>query len=124
MKEICTDKENVKSLESDSEFAFAAGQLVSYLMDMSASGCKTYLMLEQYMQKTKSGFLQDAITKTFSRYKHAISIKNASFNRLASQVLTYSSDIEMRPLMKFFLAGCFSNCAIYGGSSKKQEIEK
>ena len=105
-------------LETPEEFAFAAGQLVSYLMDKSVASDKTYSMLEPYLQKTKSKHLQDAIAHIFSQYKHAVSIYGKAFKALASNVLTYDDDVDMKPLLKYFLAGCFSNCVIY---EKKEE---
>lgn len=100
-------------IETPEEFAFAAGQLVSYLIDRSVASNKTYSMLEPYLQKTKSGYLQDAIAHTVSVYKHDISTYKGAFQQLASNVLTYDGELEMKPLLKFFLAGCFSYCVIY-----------
>lgn len=107
-------------LETPEEFAFAAGQLVSYLMDKSVASEKNYSMLEPYLQKTKSKHLQDAIAHVFSQYKHAVSIYGKAFKALASNVLTYDEDVDMKPLLKYFLAGCFSNCVIY---EKEKEEE-
>ena len=107
-------------LETPEEFAFAAGQLVSYLMDQSVASEKNYSMLEPYLQKTKSKHLQDAIAHVFSQYKHAVSIYGKAFKALASNVLTYDEDVDMKPLLKYFLAGCFSNCVIY---EKEKEEE-
>ena len=100
-------------LLSPESFAFGAGQLVSYLMDRSVSTNKTYAMLEPYLQKGKSRLLQDAIAQTVTVYKHDINqIYKGRFEFLASQVLTYGGDIDMKPLLKYFLAGCFSPCII------------
>lgn len=107
-------------LLSPESFAFGAGQLVSYLMDRSVSTNKTYAMLEPYLQKGKSRLLQDAIAQTVTVYKHDINqIYKGRFEFLASQVLTYGGDIDMKPLLKYFLAGCFSPCFIY---EKTKEI--
>lgn len=107
-------------LLSPESFAFGAGQLVSYLMDRSMSTNKTYAMLEPYLQKGKSRLLQDAIAQTVTVYKHDINqIYKGRFEFLASQVLTYRGDIDMKPLLKYFLAGCFSPCIIY---EKTKEI--
>ena len=107
-------------LLSPESFAFGAGQLVSYLMDRSMSTNKTYAMLEPYLQKGKSRLLQDAIAQTVTVYKHDINqIYKGRFEFLASQVLTYGGDIDMKPLLKYFLAGCFSPCIIY---EKTKEI--
>ena len=107
-------------LLSPESFAFGAGQLVTYLMDRTVSTNKTYAMLEPYLQKGKSRLLQDAIAQTVTVYKHDINqIYKGRFEFLASQVLTYGGDIDMKPLLKYFLAGCFIPCIIY---EKTKEI--
>lgn len=100
-------------IASPEEFAFAAGQLVSYLIDRSAASDKDYSMLEPYLQKAKSGQLQDAIAHAITIYKHDIKVCKSKFENLASNVLADGSNVEMKPLLKFFLAGCFSTCVIY-----------
>ena len=99
--------------ENPEEFAFGAGQIVSYLIDRSVASNKTYAMLEPYLQKSKSGQLQDAIAQTIAVYKHDISTYKGAFQSLSSDVLTYDDNIEVKPLLKFFLAGCFCDCVIY-----------
>ena len=105
-------------IETPSEFAFGAGQLASYLIDRSVASNKTYAMLEPYLQKSKSGQLQDAIAQTIAVYKHDISVYKGNFEMLSAQVLTYEEDVDMKPLLKYFLAGCFSQCTIY---TKKED---
>lgn len=100
-------------LDNPEEFAFCAGQIVSYLIDRSAASNKNYSLLEPYLQKSKSGQLQDAIAQAISVYKHDISTYKGSFQNLSSDVLTYDESIEFKPLLKYFLAGCFSECVIY-----------
>lgn len=106
------------NFETPEEFAFGAGQVVSYLIDRSVATNKTYAMLEPYLQKSKSGQLQDAIAQTITIYKHDISVYKGKFERLASHVLTYNSDVEMKPLLKYFLAGSFSLCVVYEKTEK------
>lgn len=105
-------------LETPEEFAFGAGQIVSYLIDKSVASNKTYAMLEPYLQKTKSNFLQDAIAQTIAIYKHDISVYKGKFEKLSAQVLTYGCNVEMKPLLKYFLAGCFCDCVIYESEKK------
>lgn len=100
-------------VETPEEFAFAAGQLVSYLIDRSAASEKDYSLLEPYLQKAKSSQLQDAIAHTVTIYKHDIKVYKGKFEALASNVLADGQNIEMKPLLKYFLAGCFSDCVIY-----------
>jgi len=108
------------NFETPEEFAFGAGQVVSYLIDRSVAANKTYAMLEPYLQKNKSNQLQDAIAQTISVYKHDISVYKGKFERLASQVLTDNCDVEMKPLLKFFLAGCFCPCVVYEKTEKTE----
>ena len=115
MKAIAKGESNIESPE---EFAFGAGQLASYLIDRSVASNKTYAMLEPYLQKVKSGQLQDAIAQTIAVYKHDISVYKGPFELLSAQVLTYDEGADMKPLLKYFLAGCFSPCAVY---TKKNE---
>lgn len=114
MKSVAQGESNIETTE---EFAFGAGQLASYLIDRSAASNKTYAMLEPYLQKSRSGQLQDAIAQTIAVYKHDISVYKGSFEMLAAQVLTYYSNADMKPLLKFFLAGCFCHCIIYKGNN-------
>lgn len=101
------------SLGSDEQFAFGAGQLVSYLIDRSAASNKTYAMLEPYLQKGKISQLQTSISQSIATYKHDIHVRKGRFEYLTSDILTYSSDAEMKPLLRYFLAGCFCPCVIY-----------
>lgn len=105
-------------IETPEEFAFGAGQIVSYLIDRSAAGNKTYAMLEPYLQKSKSKLLQDAIAQTITIYKHEISTYKSTFQTLSANVLTYDGDIDVKPLLKFFLAGCFCSNVIYEKKNK------
>jgi len=108
------------NLETSEDFAFGAGQVVSYLIDRSIATNKTYAMLEPYLQKNKSNQLQDAIAQTITIYKHDINVYKGNFERLTSQVLTCDSNVDMKPLLKYFLAGCFCSCIIYE-SEKNQK---
>ncbi len=101
------------NIETKEEFAFGAGQIVSYLIDRSAASNKTYALLEPYLQKSKSDQLQDAIAQTIAVYKHDISVYKGTFENLSSQILTDDCNADMKPLLKYFLAGCFSPCAVY-----------
>lgn len=113
MTQIVEDENLNLVLETNEEFAFAAGQIVSYLIDCSAASGKTYSMLEPYLQKGKVSLLQDAIANSIVMYKHEISVSYKKVKRLSAQVLTYSNNVDTKPLLKFFLAGCFSESVLY-----------
>lgn len=120
MSKIRSVAKGEANFETSEDFAFGAGQLVSYLIDRSVATNKTYAMLEPYLQKNKSNQLQDAIAQTIAVYKHDISVYKGKFERLAAEVLIDNSDTEMKPLMKYFLAGCFCPCVIYESEKNKE----
>lgn len=117
LKEKIRDVASGKAtLNSSEELAFAAGQLVSYIIDRSEAKNKTYAMLEPYLQKSTSSQLQDEIAQSIAIYKHDIKVsyqRKGKFERLASEILANGNEVKMKPLLKFFLAGCFSPCVIY-----------
>lgn len=110
--------------ERPEEFAFGAGQIVSYLIDRSAASNKTYAILEPFLQKSKSNQLQDAIAQMIAIYKHDINVYKGKFERLSAQVLTDDCNAEMKPLLKYFLAGCFCSCIIYESDKEKESTIK
>lgn len=120
MSKMRTVAKGETNFETPEDFAFGAGQIVSYLIDRSVVANKTYSMLEPYLQKNRSNQLQDAIAQTIAIYKHDISVFKGKFERLAAQVLTDNSNVEMKPLLKYFLAGCFCPCVIYESDKNKQ----
>jgi CRISPR-associated protein Csh1 len=112
--------ENVSFSDDPAEFAFGAGQVVYFLLTKSASSNKTYAMLEPFLQKSKVSQLQESIGKTIAIYKHEIDISKGRFEKLASEVLVYNSDINMKDYLRYFLAGCFATSVIY----EKRKIEE
>ncbi|WP_418892655.1 hypothetical protein [Limibacterium fermenti] len=101
-------------LSSDpAEFAFAAGQVIYYLLTKSAASNKTYAMLEPILQKHSIAQVQDAITEMISMYKHEIDLGKGRFANLAKDVLTYEGNEDMKKYQRFLLAGCFAPNIIY-----------
>ncbi|MDK2843011.1 MAG: CRISPR-associated protein Csh1 [Anaerophaga sp.] len=111
MKQVANE-DNVSFSNDPAEFAFGAGQVVYFLLTKSASSNKTYAMLEPFLQKTKASQLQETIGKTIAIYKHEIKISKGRFEKLASEVLTYETDVNMKDYIRYFLAGCFAHNVI------------
>jgi CRISPR-associated protein Csh1 len=110
-EKVRTIADGTAHIESKEEFAFAAGQVVSWLFEKSEASNKTYAMIEPFLQKRESGLLQTAILKTIEVYIHNIKFYNGNkygFELLSADVLTYDETVKMEPLRKYFIAGCFS----------------
>ncbi len=96
---------------SDAEFAFAAGQVIYYIMEKSKSADNSYQLLEPYLQKAKCTELKQAIANDFARYKHENFSKN--FERVASFVLSYETDANIKHLLPELLSGIFAKNQLF-----------
>lgn len=99
-------------LSSNEEFAFAAGQIASYLIEQSEASNKTYALIEPFLQKRDSYQLQAEILRFTEMYKHKLKFYNGNkygLELLTSDVLTFGDEpVRMAGLKKYFIAGCFS----------------
>lgn len=99
---------------SDREFAFAAGQLIYYIIRKSRSDDKSFILLEPYLQKSKCSELKMAISNDFARYKHENFSRN--FERVASFVLSYETNANMKELLPELLSGIFATNQLFSTS--------
>lgn len=95
-------------VENDQEFAFAAGQVIYYLLSRSEASNKSHALLEPFLQKTDINQFKMAISRTFNQYKHAISFFKGKFEKLISEVLGYELDDSLQELLPMILAGYFA----------------
>lgn len=102
-----------KHIENDDEFAFAAGQVIYYLLSCSEAGNKTHALLEPFLQKSDLNEFKMAISRIFNQYKHAIRFYKGKFEKLMTEVLSYELDSHLKHLMPMILAGYFADSIIY-----------
>lgn len=107
--------------EDPSEFAFAAGQVIYYLLTKSVASNKTYAMLEPILQKHTVAQVQEAITEMIKTYKHEIDLGKGRFANLSKDVLTYETNDDMKKYQRFLLAGCFAPSVIFEQKAKTVE---
>lgn len=98
---------------TDKEFAFAAGQVIDYLLGKSQAQDKSYQLLEPYLQQAKCQEFKRAIANDIARYKHAINDGETRFKSVCDFVLTYDTMVNMKELMPEILAGAFSKCQFF-----------
>ncbi|MCD6205061.1 MAG: hypothetical protein J7L22_05310 [Candidatus Marinimicrobia bacterium] len=108
-------------IESDAEFAYAAGQVIYYLLSCSEASNKSHALLEPYLQKTDAEQFKLAISRTFSQYKHAISFYKGRFEKLMSEVLAYEPERNLKSLLPMILAGYFAESVIYQKHEKQEQ---
>ncbi len=110
-------------IQIDEEFAFAVGQIIYYLLSKSRAGELTHAALEPFLQKTDSKELKKTIANTINAYKHEIDFGQGRFEKLASEIMDYDLDGNLKDLMPIILAGYFSKSLIYEKSEKNESKE-
>lgn len=100
---------------TDEKFAFAAGQVIEYILSKSKSVDKSYSLLEPYLQQAKCAEFKKAITNDFGRYKHENFSKN--FEKVAAFVLSYETDTNLKHLLPQILSGIFAKNQLFSSKS-------
>lgn len=99
------------SIDTDEQFAFAAGQVIYYIQSKSKSEDRSYARLEPFLQQTDVKQFQQAIVKLFDRYKHEV--YSARFREPIANVISYSPKQPIKSLMPLMLAGFFSKNVLF-----------
>ncbi len=120
MEALAEDKADV-SQASLEQFAFAAGQVIYYILQKSKSADTSYQRLEPYLQQVSCEGLKKAIANDFARYKHET--YSVRFERAAAFVLTYQTDANLKKVLPELLAGVFSNNQLFP-KRNNEEINK
>ena len=107
-----------ETLDTVEEFAFAAGQVIYFLLNQSKASERTHALLEPFLQKMQTVQLQNSIAQTINTYKHEISFGKGRFERLSAQVLAFETKENLKDYQRLLLAGYFAPAAIY---EKKEE---
>ena len=96
---------------TDEKFAFAAGQVIEYILSKSKSADNSYNLLEPYLQQSKCVEFKKAIANDFGRYKHENFSKN--FEKVAAFVLSYETDANLKHLLPQILSGVFAKNQLF-----------
>lgn len=105
-------------LAADEHFAFAAGQVIYYLLSKSKTEDTSFRLMEPYLQKTNCKALQENIADDFARYKHENFSK--SFEKVASFVLSYETNQNLKKLQPQLLSGLFAKNQLFSNINKKE----
>lgn len=96
---------------TDESFAFAAGQVIEYILSKSKSADNSFNLLEPYLQQSKCSEFKKAIANDFGRYKHENFSKN--FEKVAAFVLSYETDTNLKHLLPQILSGVFAKNKLF-----------
>ena len=109
------------SIETDDQYAFAVGQVISYLMTKSNTSDSSYQRLEPFLQKTNSKELNKAVARMFDSYKHENFSGN--FRIPFAEILEYDTN-GVREQIPTLLAGIFSKNALFAEKIENENNTK
>ena len=114
--------EGKRDIQTDEEFAFAAGQGIHYLLSKSQTADKSYARLEPFLQKSDCGEFKKAIVRIFDMYKH----ENFStkFSKAMAQLMAFNTGVNLKELTPLMLAGFFSENLLYSDKIKQTENQQ
>ena len=115
VREIIND-EDLNDI-TDEKFAFAAGQVIEYILSKSKSADNSFNLLEPYLQQSRCAEFKKAIANDFSRYKHETFSKN--FEKVAAFVLSYETSANLKNLLPQILSGAFAKNQLFSSNSSK-----
>ena len=103
-------------ISTDQDFAFAAGQLIYYIIKKSKSSNKSHAMLEPFINKNDPKLFHDAILRGINQYKHAFEwygeTGKGRFEKLVGEILGYECEQRVKELLPIILAGYFSQSLV------------
>jgi CRISPR-associated protein Csh1 len=109
-------------LSSDDEFAYAAGQLIYYLISQSESENLSHAAVEPFLNVSELKYFRKRLTSTFEQYKHKFGFRYERFQRVFSEVLLYESEtLNLKEKLPFLLGGYFDINKFYEKKENKSE---
>ena len=108
---------DTSEIESDDEYYFAAGQLVSYYFSLNKSAKKMHSLLNPILNCRTNEKLRLELTKLFRKYNYAIKKESKRFNNLQSMVFGYIPEKNIDEDM--FIAGYLYSSLIYEKGEEK-----
>lgn len=111
MQEIALEANH--HIKNDDEFAYAAGQVIYYLLSRSEAAEKSHALLEPFLQKADLNQFKMAISRIFNQYKHDIKFYKGRFEKLMAEVLSFEIEKSLKDLVPMILAGYFAENVIY-----------
>lgn len=106
-------------IETDEQFAFAAGQVIARIFWESQTGDESFRYLEPFLAQYKPERFKLSICHMFKLYKHGI--YSDRFRNVMSEVMTYEVEHDLRDLQPHILAGVFSKNLLFSEKIKDAE---
>lgn len=103
-------------IESDDEYYFAVGQMVSYLLSKNKGKKRPHSLAASFINAKSDEKIREDLRKLFKKYSYDDSINSKRFNNLYAMILGYKTEKTVNQDM--IIAGYLNNNLVY---EKKEE---
>lgn len=110
-------------IETDEQFAFAAGQVIARIFWGNKGEDQSYQYLEPFLAQSNPVRFKECISNFFKRHKHKVFSER--FRQVCAQVMTYNLESSLKSVTPMILAGVFSSNQLFSekGNEDDQQIE-
>lgn len=105
-------------IDSNEEYYFATGQVISYLISLNKSSKKMHSLINPILNCKTDEKLKTEVNRLFKKYNYSIRKENRRFNNLMSMILGYKSGEKIKE--DILVAGYLYSSLIYE-SNKGEE---
>ena len=116
-EKIMADGSNI--LESDEEYYYAIGQLVSYFISLNKSKNKMQSLVNPFINAKSNNMLKEKLRQFYKKYNYSINDSNKRFNHLYEMIISYDPDGKVN--QDLIILGYVSDNLIYFKEEKQDE---
>ena len=106
--------------DSDDEYYFGVGQIVSYLLSKNKGKKKPHSLANPFINAKDNKVIKEKLRNFYKKYNYDIDMNGRRFKNLYAMILGYEADTKVNQDM--IIAGYLNNNLIYESDKKEKEI--
>lgn len=106
--------------DSDDEYYFGVGQIVSYLLSKNKGKKKPHSLANPFINAKDNKVIKEKLRNFYKKYNYDIDMNGRRFKNLYAMILGYEADTKVNQDM--IIAGYLNNNLIYESDKKEEEI--
>lgn len=104
-------------IDSDKEYYFAVGQLVSYLLSKNKAKKKVHFLANPFINSKNDDVIKEKLRNLYKKYNYDINMNGKRFNNLYALILGYKPEGKVNQDM--IIAGYLNSSLIYESDNKE-----
>lgn len=117
--EVRMNADKQQRIESDVEYAIAAGQLVNFFLSLNKASTPKHALINPILNIKSDGKLKEELNKLFKKYNYTIERRSKRFGNLYAMILAYTPVEKIN--QEALLYGYLTNSLIYKKGEKENE---